>query len=130
MGNEISNKDNPSKETLLASICPGMSLNRAFFLKIYGYEISYPGFADMALSRLQILGCSRAREYYVCVVAEYEHQAGKGMKEAAAWYKKQLEEKFERKVVRKSRTQREISTMKSELLRKKLQLLKQRKEAE
>ena len=37
-----------SREELLASIRPGMELTKNFFLRIYGYELSFPGFAEVA----------------------------------------------------------------------------------
>lgn len=78
-----------SKEELLASIQPGMKLTKNFFLRIYGYEISFPGFAENALTRMEILGCSKARNYYTGVVSEYDYNHEKDMKNVAAWYRKQ-----------------------------------------
>ena len=52
-----------SRGELLQSICPDMVLNKAFFLKVYGYEISFPGFADEAIKAINDAGCRRAREY-------------------------------------------------------------------
>lgn len=60
-----------SREELLASIRPGMELTKNFFLRIYGYELSFPGFAEVALTRLEEAGCSKARNYYTCIVAEW-----------------------------------------------------------
>ena len=62
-----------SKDELLSSITPDMRLTRDFFLNVYGYELTWPGFAENVLTRMEILGCSKARDYYTCVVAEYEH---------------------------------------------------------
>lgn len=62
----------PSKQSLLDSIKPGMKLDKAFFLKAYGYEISFPGFADEAIKTLEDAGCSKARQYYISIVEEYE----------------------------------------------------------
>ena len=61
-----------SREELLQSIRPGMKLDRAFFMRMYGYEISFPGFADKVIKALNDAGCSRAREYYNKAVSEYE----------------------------------------------------------
>lgn len=61
-----------SREELLQSIRPDMKLSKAFFMRIYGYEITWPGFAEVALQRLEEIGCSKAREYYSGFVAEYE----------------------------------------------------------
>lgn len=38
-----------SREGLLQSIQPDMKLDRAFFLKVYGYEITWPGFEETAI---------------------------------------------------------------------------------
>lgn len=74
-----------NKEEFLHSFSTGMKLYKSTFLKIYGYELSYPGFADKALDWLEMLGCSKARAYYSDIVAEYEHERDKGLKEVAAW---------------------------------------------
>ena len=71
-----------SREELLQSIRPDMTLTKAFFMRIYGYEITWPGFAEVALQRLEEIGCSKAREYYGGFVAEYEAQDAAEMKEA------------------------------------------------
>lgn len=63
-----------SRRELLDSLKPGMHLDKNFFLKIYGYDITRPGFADDVIRRLEILGCSKARDYYTCIVSEYNHK--------------------------------------------------------
>lgn len=47
-----------SREELLQSIQPGMKLDKAFFLKIYGYELTWPGFAETAIKALEAAGLS------------------------------------------------------------------------
>lgn len=74
-----------------------MKLTTGFFLKVYGYDLTWPGFADNVLARMEILGCSKARDYYTAVVAEYEHNHEKELKAAAEWYKKRCEEDYERR---------------------------------
>lgn len=59
-----------SRRELLDSLKPGMHLDKNFFLKVYGYEITRPGFAEDVIKRLEILGCSKAREYYTCIVTD------------------------------------------------------------
>lgn len=61
----------PNKEELLQSIHPDMKLNKAFFLKIYGYEITWPGFMNIAIKKLEDSGCAKASEYYRKVVEDY-----------------------------------------------------------
>lgn len=96
-----------SRTELLQSIRPGMSLTKEFFRKIYGYELTWPGFADVAIQRLELIaGCSRAREHYTGVVAEWEYRHDAELKKAAEWYRKELEKEAEnkkRKVVNESR---------------------------
>ena len=75
----------PSKEELLQNISPDMRLTPNFFLRIYGYEITWPGFAEQAIAALEIAGCSHARKYYDDCVAEYEMTYQEGMKRVSAW---------------------------------------------
>ncbi len=44
------------------------------------------------IKRLEILGCSKAREYYTCVVTEFEYKHEQEMKEVAKWFAKQNKE--------------------------------------
>jgi len=80
-----------SRRELLDSISCDMRLDKSFFMKIYGYELTWAGFAEDALTRLEFLGCSRAREYYNRFVNEYEKEHNQQMKNVAKWYKKQGE---------------------------------------
>ena len=84
-----SSKAVPGKEAFVDSFNPEMRLFRSTFIKIYGYELTWPGFAENALDRLEELGCSRAREYYFGIVAEYEQRHEEEMRKVAEWYKKQ-----------------------------------------
>lgn len=100
---EIHPREGPNKEEFLHTFSTGMKLYKSTFLKIYGYELSYPGYAEKALSWLEMLGCSKARAYYSGVVVEFEHERDKGLKEVAHWYKGQCENEWEnakRKAVR------------------------------
>ena len=63
-----------SKDELLSMIIPNMRLTRVFFLKVYGYELTWPGFAEIALTKLEEQGCSKARTYYADIVAAYEQE--------------------------------------------------------
>lgn len=96
----------PSRQELLKSISPAMQLDKNFFMKVYGYELTWPGFAKDALARLEFLGCSRAREYYNRFVSEYEKEYDEQMRIVAHWYKEQCENEFanmKRRAVRESR---------------------------
>ena len=88
----------PTKEELLRSIQPGMKLDRDFFLKIYGYEISFPGFKQTAIQALNKAGCSRAEEYYNAVLTEYEKKRDESIKPIAHDYRLKCEEAFNKKV--------------------------------
>lgn len=94
-----------------------------------------PGFAEDVITRLEILGCSKAKEYYNSVVKEWQHEHDEMMKNVAEWYSKQ---DYERKVVDQSRKlqeaeqqerQKQLLMRRSQLLRKKKELLKQKKES-
>ena len=87
----------PSKEELLASIQPDMKLTKNFFKRIYGYEISWPGFADRAIVALEAAGCSRARGYYETWVSEYEAERNAEMKKMAAWYVEECKKQWEKR---------------------------------
>ena len=82
-----------SSEELLDSIQPDMKLTKNFFMRVYGYELTWPGFAEIALSELEIAGCGKARAYYQQFVDEYEKKHDEEMKKAAEWYKNQLDKK-------------------------------------
>lgn len=86
----------PNRQQLLNSIQPGMKLDRHFFLKVYGYEISFPGFADKAVKALEDAGCSKAREYYEMVVGEYQAKQDEEMKRVAAWYREECEKEWKK----------------------------------
>lgn len=75
-----------SKEQLLQSIAPTMKLTKGFFKRIYGYELTWPGFADQAIKALQAAGCSRARQYYDMVAGECEQQYDADLVGVARWY--------------------------------------------
>ncbi len=76
----------PSKEELLSSIRPDMKLTWNLFKRIYGYEISWPRFAEQAIATLEANGCSHARGYYEAWVSKYEAEHDAEMKKVAAWY--------------------------------------------
>lgn len=91
---------------LLQSICPDMKLDKSFFLKIYGYEISFPGFADKAVKALEDAGCSKAREYYEMVVGEYQAKQDKEMNRVAAWYREECERRWQKKQEKRGELER------------------------
>lgn len=75
-----------SKEQLLQSIAPTMKLTKGFFKRIYGYELTWPGFADQAIKALEAAGCSRARQYYDMVESECDRQHEADLAGVACWY--------------------------------------------
>lgn len=84
-----------SRQEFLDSIWPDMGLTEDFFKRIYGYEISFPGFSEIALSYLEKAGYDKVRNYYVCFVAELKHKHNNMMKSVAKWYKGQCKKEFE-----------------------------------
>ncbi len=88
----------PNKEELLRSIQTGMKLDRDFFLKIYGYEISFPGFKQTAIQDLNKAGCSRAEEYYNAVLSEYKRKRDESLRPVIHDYRLRCEEAFNKKV--------------------------------
>lgn len=111
---------------LLDSLKPSMHLDKNFFLKVYGHEITRPGFAENVIKRLEILGCSKAREYYTCVVTEFEYKHEQEMKEVAKWFAKQNErgdKDWRRREAEQQRTKSQRLTDKLQLLKRKRELL-------
>ena len=86
-----------SREELLQSIRPGMRLDKAFFLKIYGYEITWPGFRETAIKTLEAAGCSMAWDYYIAAVAGYNWAYQQQIKEVGEWYLNECEKKWEKR---------------------------------
>ena len=87
---------NPDKQQLLDSIQPNMKLDKSFFLKVYGYEISFPGFAEQAVKALEDAGCGRAREYYNMIVAEYQKKRDENLKPVVKELHKKWDEDWKR----------------------------------
>lgn len=103
--------DQPTgRKPFLHSFSCDMKLYKSTFKKILGYDITTPGFAEDALTRLEILGCSRAREYYEAVKAEWQQEHDAQMKRAAEQSRDQWANEWEntkRKAVRESRKKQE-----------------------
>lgn len=95
----------PSKEELLQSIHPDMKLDKAFFLRIYGYEISFPGFAENALKTLETAGCGKAKSYYTSIVEAYERELDQQLKPVAKWLREKIDSDFEKQVKEYERKQ-------------------------
>lgn len=109
------------RRKLLNEMSSDMYLSKSYFKKILGLDITTPGFAEDALTRLEILGCNRAREYYEAVRAEWQQEHDAQMKSVAHWYKGQCENEFEnlkRKAVRESRKEQEAEQLKADLQQK------------
>lgn len=88
----------PSKEELLQSIHSDMKLDKAFFLKIYGYEITWPGFAEIAVKTLEHYGCNKAKQYYGQIVGDYQKKRDEKVKEVAQTLREEIEKDYERKI--------------------------------
>lgn len=94
----------PNKQQLLDSINPNMKLTESFFKRIYAYEVTWPGFAEMALKKLEEAGSTRARGYYEQFSRKYEEEYNNAMKAGGEYLLKQREQERqqkERKKVRK-----------------------------
>ena len=104
-----------SKQELLDSLKVNMHLDKNFFMKVYGYNMTSPGFADEVIARLKFLGCSNAGNYYTCIVAEYEHKHNEMIKRVAEWY---AEQKTYTKGVNKPRKQQEAEQLRTDLQQK------------
>lgn len=97
-----------SRKKLLQSINPQMKLTRNFFMQIYGYDITEPGFAEEALQALERAGSTRSRGYYNTFVSEYEAEQAESLKPVAAECVTKLNKEFERKVGEEQRIQERI----------------------
>lgn len=84
-----------SREQLLHSISPDMKLIKGFFRRIYGYELSSPGFREQAISALEAAGCTMARTYYNDIIGEYQKAREESLKPVAAAYLKECDQKWE-----------------------------------
>lgn len=82
-----------SREILLRSIKPDMKLTKAFFLQIYGYELTWPGFAKEAIERLKMAGCSKAEEYYNNVASEQVEKYERTRKSIAEYLRQHKDER-------------------------------------
>lgn len=100
-----------TKENFLESICPEMKIKKSFFICIYGYELTYPGFAETALTALEDAGCRKAREYYKKIIDDYKTEEYQTMKNVSQWYAEQLEKKKggENNGIRKERRKAEFT---------------------
>lgn len=83
-----------TRQQLLESIRPGMKLDKAFFLRIYADEITWPGSADKAIRKLEEAGCSRAREYYNKTFAEYQRKRDEELRPIARQIRRRWEAEF------------------------------------
>lgn len=108
-----------SRQELINSISTEMKLHKSLFIEIYGFELTWPGFAEKAIKQLELVGCSKAKEYYSNFVSEYEKEHDEVLKNVAEWYKKQ--NSIGKAVNGSLKEQKKIN-----LLKKKLQLLKKK----
>lgn len=86
-----------NKETLLASINSRMRLTKDFIKRIYGYSVTDTSFPDRAIAALEVVGCSKARQYYESWVNEFEAVHSAELKEAAHWYRLECEREWAEK---------------------------------
>lgn len=84
-----------SKDMLLKSIDPEMRLTESFFKRIYAYELTYPGFAEEAVKRLEDAGSTKSRGYYEQFSRKYRQQEEETLKNVGKWYVQQLKKQQE-----------------------------------
>lgn len=77
------------REKFEQSISNEMKLTRRMFFNILACDISTSGYADRVLSKLEAVGCVRAREYYKQVKDDWQRKHDESMNNVAEWYKKQ-----------------------------------------
>lgn len=104
----------PSRKELFDSIKPEMRLTKNFFLKVFAYDMTTPGFSRDVISQLELCGCTKANEYYTCVVSEWRHEHDKAMDNVAKWYRKQDFNRMEEE----SRKRQEVEQLKADLQKK------------
>ena len=100
-----------SREELLQSIKPDMKLTWDFFKKIYGYEISFPGFAEVALKALEDAGSTHSRQHYKKFVNDYEQKKQEELYPVAVDYVKKLEAQWEKKEREREKLSKEKKTL-------------------
>lgn len=115
------------REQLLQSISPDMKLTKGFFRKIYGYELSFPGFREQAINALETAGCTMARAYYDDIIGEYQRTTEESLGPVAASYLKECNQKWEQK---QKRGEEQRKKRKIQLLTRKKQLLNSLKSTE
>lgn len=93
----------PNKQQLIDSINPNMKLTESFFKRIYGYEVTWPGFAEIALKKLEEAGSTRARGYYEQFSRKYEEEYNNAMRAGYDQFVKQREQEMQREKRKKVR---------------------------
>lgn len=105
-----------TREKLLASISSDMTLRKSFFMDVYSFEISTPGFKDKALKALYDVGCSKAYEHYDRIVSEYEEGQKEGMKRVAKWLREKIDSDYDKQLKEHERkVGKELSKQKAKL---------------
>ncbi|MGF0019950.1 AAA family ATPase [Sporofaciens sp. SGI.106] len=66
-----------NKELFLESINRNMKYDEEIIKKVYGFELSFPGFAEVALGKLEAVGFANARADYLELKNKYEKQESK-----------------------------------------------------
>lgn len=108
----------PTRQKFKESIKPGMKLTKRTFLNILAYDISTPGYADDMLARMELLGCTNARNYYAAIKVEWEYNHEKIMKKCAEWLRKQDFERKEVSDLSNQKRKQEVELLKADLRQK------------
>lgn len=116
----------PDRQQLLDSINPNMRLTESFFRRIYCYEVTYPGFAEIALQKLEEAGSTKSRDYYKQFSEKYEDEHRKAMDAGYDQYLKEKEkqrQEEERKKVKEWRMKENLQRENDRQLLKRWQRL-------
>jgi len=85
-----------NQDIFVQNLQSGPELNEALMFQIYGYELTYPGFQEKALSILEHAGCRHARSFYIQIVSAYEKTLHDEILEISQWYSEHLQRKRKR----------------------------------
>lgn len=83
------------KAAFLDSIKPGVSLDDAFFRKLYGWSMTDPDFLETAVFTGETLWGLPIREPYQSWVQAYEVEQERINREVGEWYGKWIEQRKE-----------------------------------
>jgi hypothetical protein len=117
----------PSRKQLLDSIEPGMIYTEGFFKQMYAYELTWSGFSDIALDKMEMAGYTQARAQYSYFANQYKKKHDEAMARAGRELiedMKRYEENMRRREVRLCRKKESLQSLSDNELLMRLQKLK------